>query len=244
MNMTFRLGRAPHDPDRLAAAFATRRHVMGSDLVLPALDRSALDFSPGLYRNDTLPDCTAAGMANAFTAASLVLTGAVPAIDSTRIPLFYAACVGCAATDAAMAATDGAVMLDVLDEVEASGFDVGQQVPLVSTFAVIDPSDRTALAHAISARGAAYLGIQLTEMDMTAFGAGTTLNDDVSDHSGIVGGHCLVAWSYTGLHDTDTVLLATWGRLAPCTWRWLGRRLDEAYSLSWPQLESASGAEQ
>ena len=57
---------------------------------------------------------------------------------------------------------------------------------------------------------------------------------DLSDAMGAVaGGHCIVAWDYGGLRDTDTVRVATWGQWQRVTWRWLLAALDEAWGLAW-----------
>jgi len=49
----------------------------------------------------------------------------------------------------------------------------------------------------------------------------------------------MLAWDYTGLGDTDTVRVATWGQLIRVTWRWLERATDEAHALDFPQETAA-----
>ena len=122
-----RLGRLPADPAALARAPSLAAHRFAALAPPAAIDRGAVPFAPGLYENDTLPDCTAAGLANAAGMVA-ALNGFSLAIDPARVPAFYAGCVGCAPTDAAMAATDGAVMLDVLTRQAVEGFDVGPQL--------------------------------------------------------------------------------------------------------------------
>ena len=222
-----RLGRLPHDPAAVARMPSLAGHAFAGTPVPPKLDRSATDFTPGMFGNDTIPDCTAAGLANAVSAVATV-AGYAPVIDPTLVPVFYAACVGCDPTHEAMAATDGAVMLDVLMRQQRSGFDVGQQEPLVGQFGRLT-LDRLHLAAAMNRLGHAYLGVTLHDADMALPPV-----IDLSDAMGAVaGGHCIVAWDYGGLRDTDTVRVATWGQWQRVTWRWLLAALDEAWGLAW-----------
>ena len=160
-----RLGRLPHDPAELTRAPSLMTHTFGVIAPPQACDRSTVPFTPGLYQNDTIPDCTAAGLANAASAAA-ALAGFVLAIDPVRIPAFYAACVGCDATEAVMAATDGAVVLDVLARAVTAGVDIGEQVSLVPMFGTVDPRNRAALATGVAVLGSGYWGVTLRERDM------------------------------------------------------------------------------
>ena len=229
-----RLGRLPHDPDTVA--FAPQHRMAAASPVPAKLVRAHIPFAPGLYDNDTLPDCTAAGLANAASAFGLVRSGAPPVIDPASVPRVYAACVD---NPPDLAASNGAVMQDVLQRAEAGGVDFGQQVPLLPTHAACDARSREQLAHVMLIYGAGYWGLDLTERDMAQMGR-PLLDDDGSDRSDVVGGHCVVGWAYDGLGDDDRVQIATWGRLQAVTWRWLGLRLHEAWAVSWPQLVGPS----
>ena len=141
----FMLGRIRHDPVALARAPSHRFGAVPPPVVL---DRSATAFEPGLYYNDTLPDCTAVALANAARAVA-ALNGFDLVLDPARVPAFYGACVG---NPADLAATDGAVMLDVLARQAASGFDVGPQT-LYGLHATIDRHSRSALASGMARLG-------------------------------------------------------------------------------------------
>lgn len=231
-----RLGRLPADPAALARAPSLAAHRFAALAPPAAIDRGAVPFAPGLYENDTLPDCTAAGLANAAGMVA-ALNGFSLAIDPARVPAFYAGCVGCAPTDAAMAATDGAVMLDVLTRQAVEGFDVGPQL-LAGLFGTL-PLRRTAMANAIATLGHLYLGLTLRERDMELPAVWEVVAG--VDDGAIVGGHCVVLWDYAGLADADTVRVATWGGWQPATWAWLAARTDEAHALFWRQLGAAAG---
>ena len=232
-----RLGRLPADPAALARAPTLAAHRFAAMPPPPRLDRSHIAFQPGLYGNDHLPDCTAAGLANAAGMVAAI-NGFELAIDADKVPLFYAACVGVPATDAAMEATDGAMLLDVLTRQVQSGFDVGLPVPMVGLHGTL-PLQRSVLASAMARLGHTYLGVTLLERDMDQ----AAVWDVSADDGAVVGGHCVVAWDYGGLGDGDTVRLATWGGWQPATWQWLAARLDEAHGLVWRQLATPGGVD-
>ena len=91
--------------------------------------------------------------------------------------------------------------------------------------------------------GVAYLGVALSNSDMdnvARHGADTFLTLD-SGIPGSAGGHCLLAWDYTGLGDNDTVTLLTWGMKIRATWGWMLSRVVESHGLLFPQLTKATG---
>ena len=196
-----------------------------------------IDFTPGVYGNDTLPDCTAVALANAARGVAYV-AGYPLVVYQTRVPAFYGQCIG--QPDATkLAATDGAVMLDVLQRQASHGFDVGPQ-SLCGRFGTV-PISRTALALSMARLCAGYWGIQLRDRDMQTFGSGVWDVQDGRDDGDGVGGHAVMAWAYTGLADDARVQIATWGQWQPATWAWVKCRLDEAYGLVWRQLERTDG---
>lgn len=223
-----RLGRRPHDPGRLASV---PRHVLSASAPAPlVLPRTSLVWTPTLVQNNTLPTCTIAGLMNAARVWALV-----NGYDLTQTELFllalYARLAGCADTVAAIGATDGLVMQDVLDFVQARGFDCGDQTPLVPVARAIDQTSAVALRDAVSTTGAAYLGITLYEADIAP---GATWTGGTANAGAAAGGHCVVAWNY----GQDTFGLATWGETVEADDEWLLPRLEEAYALSWPQLQA------
>ena len=238
-----RLGRLPHSAAQLAALPSLAGHRMAAFMPLPVLDRRGVDFVPGLYENNLLPTCTAAGLANHAAGVAAINGFRLPVSDAD-VPAFYAACVGCDPTVTAMAATDGAVMADVLGRQAASGFDVGQQVPLVARYGTV-PLARTTLANAACRLGGAYLGVRLHDRDMQMLGKRWDVVPG-RDDGPIVGGHCIVGpWDYAGLADDDTVRVMTWGAMQDATWAWLLARAEEAYGLAWgyPTMPDDTGVD-
>lgn len=235
-----KLGRLPANPAAIARAPQLAGH-MRAVLPPPRLDRSHVEFTPALDRNNELGDCTAVGLANCARAGA-ELNGFEIAISTEQVVGFYSASTG---YDPAQPSTDqGAVELDVLGYQRARGFDIGGQAPLVGDFATFDPADRALFAVAMARIGAVYLGVNLAgaDMDISRTWDTTTSGDQTpGSYSPEGGGHCLIAWDYTGLADTDIVRLGTWGMWQSCTWRWLRARAEEAHVVIWRQLMRVDG---
>ncbi len=217
----FRLGRLPHDPTRVAAV---KPHVMATTAPAPKdLPRSDLVWTPTLADNDALPTCTVAGLMNSARMWALLHGFDLVNVED-KLLAFYAAVAGCAPTKAAIAATDGLVMLDVLEHAQRIGFDIGAQAPIVPDLAMIHMPNMGALKDAIFTKGSAYVGITLYEPDMQP-GASYT----GAPSGSVVGGHCLDPWSFTA----GGFGVATWGRTIHANAEWLMSRIDEAYAVTW-----------
>jgi hypothetical protein len=188
------------------------------------LPRSDITWTPTLADNDTLPTCSIAGLMNSARMSALVRGQFDPTSTNDALLTFYAGLAGCADTTTAIAATDGLVLLDVLQRAESAGFACGEQAPLVPLFAAIDPRDPTAIRDAIFTRGVAYVGVTLHEADMNGPWTGGTTNAGP-----VIGGHCITLWRY----DAATFGAATWGATVTCDEAWLMARIDEAYALNW-----------
>ena len=212
-------------------------HRLASAVAPAKIDRSAVAFSSGLYCNDRIGDCTAAGLANAARAQA-VLGGFDLGIADDDVVRFYSASTG---YDANHPWTDqGAVETDVLAYQLKAGFWTAGQAPLVGEWATVDPSDVNALRNVVAWVGAAYLGVQLAIADHSAgvwdIGAG------VGDATpGSWGGHCVCLWDYQGTDDDSLVTLLSWGARQLATWRWLRSRMDEAHAVFWRQLFTPAG---
>jgi hypothetical protein len=231
------LGRLPHDPAALAAAPSLAGQSFANAAPKPVLDRSGIAYQPREFSNRTLPVCTVAGLANGMLAVSALSNWQV-LIQDAMIPPFYASVVGCANTEAAIMATSGANVLDVL-KAQLGGFDVGLQDPTVGLFGTLLPTNRAAIANAMDVLGFAYVGVNLYERDMDVAGAGQAWSDGASDPGGLIGGHLIILWDYLGLADDAMGRAATWGTLQPFTWGWLRARIQEAHGLAWRFLGTA-----
>ena len=227
-----KLGRKPCD---LVALSRHPQHRFGAVSPHSSLDRRSVDFVPELYMNNVIPNCTAVALAN-VARATAALQGYQLVVDPATVPAFYAACVGVADTEAAMAVTDGAVALDVLARQARDGFDIGPQ-KLYGQSAAIDVASRSDLASGI-ARYVGYWGITLRERDMQTVGGRWDVVPG-RDDGPVVGGHMIMAWDYFGLADSDVVRVGTWGVIQQATWAFVHARIEEAYGVAWPQLVAA-----
>ncbi len=209
------------------------------------LDRSHIDPAPLMFGNDTIGDCTAAGLLNHARAVA-ALGGYQVKADTDDAIRFYAESTG---DIPGQPRTDqGGVEVDVLAFAGRTGVQLASG-PYFPLWGSADPQDRNALALIMAGMGAVYLGVQLSISDMNQIevtNGACVLEADNSAYGdttpGSAGGHCLLGWSYTGLADTDIVGLLTWGSAAMrCTWDWLKSRSMEAHGIVWPQLTLTSG---
>lgn len=228
----FAFGRKNHDPARLAVA---PLHRFGSNNPPPHLDRSKWDFGVELGGNDVYPDCTTVGLLNVAKGIAS-LNGFEPTIDHSKVLPFYAGSIGVPFPGTDLRATDGAVLLDVLNYQSAHGFNIGNQ-SLVANSGVVTLSVQQ-LAWALARLGPTYLGVLLRQRDMDTVGQTWTVSAGRSDGA-IVGGHCLISWDYTDLSPAGIVRLGTWGGWQKVTWAWVMARTEEAHGLVYRQLTSS-----
>lgn len=229
------LGRLFHSPERLARSLSAAPAPVDYRFVL---DRGTIDPLPSMWGNNTGPTCTAAGLANSATAQG-VIRSAPPVIGDGKPQALYATVKGVPVEQ--IDATDGLVVMDLLDYVVTNGFDAGQQAPLVPVdrFAVHNTREAIAGAMCDERTVTAYLGVRLYQRDMDTFGE-EPWAAPIAESGPLVGGHVLLAWDYArGLRDYNLATLITWGERQPASWAWIMERLDEAHALEWPQLAAA-----
>jgi hypothetical protein len=233
MNRCF--GRKPHDPIAVNAAPELADHYSVVSPPPKTLLRTGINFQPQLSGNDNYPTCVVAGLINGALASEAIATNGPLNIDPMAWMKFYAYCAGIAETPAAIGASDGLQMLDVLKKQAAPpGFDIGAIAPLIGGFGTV-ALDRISLARAAAAMDFVYLGVLLSQADMDA-PTGAAWPNGVGDPNM---GHCVVIWGYTGLGDTDTVWVATWGYLQAVTWLWIEARSEEAFATFFPMTAAA-----
>jgi hypothetical protein len=226
-----RLGRDAANPIQLDQAPA---HRFGSVPPPPVLMRSLVDIVPGLYDNDTTPDCTAVALANVARCIAY-LNGYDLLVDPTTPRAFYGQCVG---NPPNLVATNGAVAVEVLQLQARSGFNIGNQ-SLVGNWGTIRRLRRVFLADAMNRLGPTYLGVYLREREMET--TGTWDLQDGRDDGAVVGGHMIPGWCYNGLADDSLVWIGTWGRWQAVTWAWLESQLEEAHTVAYRQLARSDG---
>jgi hypothetical protein len=218
-------GRKPHDDARVAAA---PQHRMSAESPAPVdLPRPTILTKPSLVYNDNLPTCAVAGLINHLRAWTQQFHGFdLPENDQLLLDLYAAVC-GCAATVAAIAATDGLVLMDVLEYVRANGFRIDSQNVVELTFSAIDITNMNAVRDAINRSGGAYLGVTLYQADVVP--GLLAWKGGVDSAGSVVGGHCVMPKGFQG----QTNNTATWGELIEADDDWYLPRLAEGYEIKW-----------
>ncbi|PYD47172.1 hypothetical protein [Novacetimonas pomaceti] len=211
----------------------------------PRLIRDAIDPAPLMLGNDVLGDCTSAGIGNHIRATA-ALGGFQVDVTTAQAEAFYCLSTGYVPGDPET--DNGGVEVDVLTTAQRSGYAVTGQA-LFPLWGSADPSDLNGVRNIMAGLSAVYLGVQLAGADMWQDGDGNLApvwdTDTPAGRGdptpGSAGGHCLLGWDYTGIGDTDTVTLLTWGAKQRATWRWVRSRIMEAHGLAWRQLMPATG---
>jgi hypothetical protein len=236
--MTVRLGRLPANPAALARQ---PEHKLGAMPVPMVLDRRSVSFTPGLYHNDTIGDCTVVSIANMIGACA-ALNGYQAYIDGDKVLQFFADAAG---NPPDLAAVDGLVYLDVVNRQAQIGFDTGHDriFGLPGTVGLT----RMELAAGMNELGAIGIGVLLKAKDMATVQQNMASSaplplDAGMDDGAVIGGHAEILWDYTGLLDDDLVRTGTWGYWQTVTWRWVSARIEEAHGLRFPQLAAAPAA--
>jgi hypothetical protein len=225
-----RLGRLPHDPERLAGAPGLDGHAMALAPPPGRLDcRRTVAYAPQLDRNDQIGDCGLVGLANGARADA--------ALQGFRLNITTETVVGWYSRFGYPAQDNGTVLLDVLASQAQHALQAEDQLPLTGPYATIDPQDRPMLARVMARVGWSYVGVNLAAADQVAEVWDTATPASAGDPTpGTWGRHCLDLLYYDGLDDTDLVYIATWGMIHPATWRWVRSRLDEAHAVIWRPL--------
>lgn len=230
--MTLRTGRLPHDPVAVAAA---PQHLFGADRPPDRLNRSLLDWKPGMFGNDTLNNCTSVALFNHARGVEWLQAQAQLAVVPLAPADFFAECAG---DPPDLTTVHGLVALNVLARAGEHGIPAANQ-RLYSQYGVVQ-RNRVAVARALNRLGGLYVGVTLHDRELQG-GAGTW--NTYGDPGPVDGGHMVNVWTYEGgLGDDATVYVGTWGYWQPVTWAWLEARTAEAYGLVWRQLARGDGS--
>ena len=188
-------------------------------------------FTPGLWANDRVGDCTVVGMANYSTVAAMLAQDvAVPQFTLDAVLGRYSLVGGynpnAPPDQFGQNPTDhGAIELDVLNGWRHEPF---EGVGLVA-FAVVDVHDVELLRYAVQIFGGAYVGVNLPNTAKAQMGrlwaptAGMVPGD--------WGGHCTVldGFDFRRRRRVPELLHATWGIQQRSTEAWWRACGDEAY---------------
>lgn len=225
-----------HAPRLGALPYATQK---APDRVLNRPDANAQ-----MFLNDTLSDCTAAGIGNSLLAVSALQGWKLDLRDSDALA-FYEGSAGY--TPSNPLSDDGCTGPTALNYAVNKGFGSADGT-YYGVWGNVDSDDRNGIANTIAELGVCAIGVELAISDMNQvddnehciWTKNNFLHGDTTP--GSAGGHFLLAYEYDGLGDDDVVTLITWGsQKTRCTWGWLSNRIVEAHGIIWPQLKRADG---
>jgi hypothetical protein len=194
----------------------------------PAVTNSQGIANWGMMLNDTLGNCTIAGVAHAIQVWTLAKGNEVTVPDPTVLQ-YYEQWDGYNPSDPS--SDQGGVELDVLNDWRQQGFADHSLL----AFADPDPQDSLHVRQAIWLFGGLYIGLQLPISAQTqdVWGVDTSPNGQ----PGSWGGHCVFVPDY----DADSLTCITWGQLKKMTWQFWGTYCDEAHALLSPDWQPAAG---
>lgn len=216
----YKLGKLP--ATRLAGVGTLGSYASGK-LPAPPAEVAAPSTTYPMDGNDTLGDCTIAGVAHLIAAWDVLAheTDQVP--DQAQVIATYEQLTGGPDT--------GLNESVVLKDWRANGlFD-----EKIDAYAPVDYTSIVELHQSVAFYGGAYLGIACPQSAQQQFGAGQPWT--YVPGSPIEGGHCIVALGYTA----TAMLCATWGGIAEVTYPFLAHFLDEAWAVISEQFVQAGG---
>jgi len=166
--------------------------------------------------NDTVGDCTCAGLAHAITTYSGLVGKKTIMAKAAVLKLYYHLTGG---------PDTGLNELDVLNYWRQNSVDGVE----ILAYVKLDPKNHTHVQQAIQLFGGVYLGFQVQENAQQEFEnkqpwtPGPLTND----------GHAVYAVAY----DQKELTVLTWGNTQQATWAWWDECVDEAYAILPPQAK-------
>lgn len=176
----------------------------------------------GMMLNDTIGDCTCAGVGHLFQVWTLNARGHMWTPHDSIIECLYE---NVSHYDPGIPGTDkGAACTDVLTYILEHQFDGWT----VAGFGTVNNDDDRHVKQCVAMFGGAYIGVSLPRSikgqeiwDV----AGINMTGD--NAPGSLGGHCVSIVGY----DLDHVHIITWGRIQLMTWKFFRTYCDEAYCI-------------
>jgi hypothetical protein len=160
--------------------------------------------------NDTLGDCTIAGLAHAMTVYRGLVGTQTIVPKQAVVKLYYHLTGGL---------DSGLQELEVLNYWRQNAFS-GEEI---LAFVKIDPKNHTHVQQAVQLFGGVYLGFQVQQDCIQDFDARKPWTPGPLTKDG----HAVFAVAY----DQNGVTVLTWGNTQQATWAWWDECVDEAYAI-------------
>lgn len=221
--------RVPH----LSALLAGRRRLLAPPP--PSVDwTKVLPSNLGMFHNDSLGDCTCAGIYHLFQILTANAQGSIDTEPDDNAMLLYEQ--ACGYVPGQSNTDQGGIEQDVLTYVMLTGAPMGAggaDRHRIAAFVEVDPSNQADVMLTIADCGAAYIGFEVPDYAMSTSGTW----DVQPGNAHIEGGHCVVLAGYDEVGPT----CITWGRLQKMTWGFFHAFTDEVYAVADPDWVSATG---
>lgn len=209
---TLHLGRRPADPTVPKLRFAY--YLDGAGAIEPPesldLTDNAQDSIRRMYANDRYGDCVIAGKFHVVGMMSGEDVGSPRVGEDSEVINQYRRICG--------PGDNGCIIEEVLSEMQAGRFTVGNRVAKLDAYAAVDNTDARLAKIAMNLFGPLTLGI-----DLPSAWTGSNEIWDVTNTRN-VGGHDVC----TGGYDSKYVLISSWGKIYRMTWaaftsrKWVG----------------------
>lgn len=238
---TFKLGLKPSPP---ITNVAKSRALLARKAPATCL-KTGINPKPQMSMNDTLNNCTAAGISNSLRAAAAT-GGYMIEVPDKDVVKFYSGSTGYNPVTGEH--DEGSTGPNALNYGVRHQLDV-KNGNFSLLWGDVHYLDRNAVAGVINDLCSCAVGVMLSESDMnqineTGGDCVLTKNNGLYGNTaaGSAGGHFALFWNYKGLRDEDEVGMLTWGsRATRCTWEWFEDRGMEAHAVIWKQLARPDG---
>ncbi|MFI0900553.1 hypothetical protein [Streptomyces sp. NPDC020983] len=170
-----------------------------------------------MYANDTIGDCTCAGVGHMVNQLTYYGRGAEVEPTTEHVVGMYSAITGY--NPKRPSSDTGAYCQDVLGYWRKTGLE-GHKIV---AYAALDPSNLTEIKQAIATFGTVYVGLNFPDTAMDQFDAGEPW--DVVRGARVEGGHCVIVGAYGG----GKFGLVTWGAETEMTEAFWKKYVDEAW---------------
>lgn len=214
-----KLGKLDPHPPETHPRVRLRDHLSPAAPVPEVVDWAAKAGSWPMYSNDTVGDCTCAGIGHMIQAVT-AYTGTEVTLPGRDILALYQLLSGYDPVTGAN--DDGCAEQDVLSYMAREGLS-GHRV---RAFAQVAHGDLAEMKAALNCFGTLYLGLQVPACAQAQFAAGQPWNV-VPGGSPVQGGHCVVLQKW----DADYLYVVTWGKLIPMTEAFWAAYGDEAWAV-------------
>ena len=225
---TFRLGKLPAQPARPHLSLSP---VLAALPTPPAsVDWQSDAITWPMYSNDTIGDCTCAGVGHLVNQLTFYGSGTEVQPTLEHVVAMYSAITGYTPNDPS--SDTGAYCQDVLAYWRKTGLE-GHRIV---AYASLDVHNLTEIKQAVAQFGTVYVGMSFPDSAMEQFNAGQTW--DLVKGARIEGGHCVIV----GAYGNGKLGLVTWGAEAEMTETFWRKYVDEAWVVLDPDGLNRAGA--